>query len=337
MADETKEFLERGGKTFTGELPDDILDVTALGGGIVLGKESKVVFDKAFANKHLGLSEVKGDRPLKNRHVEVLMTAMMRGSFFYEWVNLIVAYCEENQTYYRVNGQHCCWALELLEESDLKAIVKAHGGVLKVQLREYTCKTYEDVRTLYGSVDRNSVRSKRDVMNAQLFGVEGYTGLSRKAINTLTTGFAFWKWDEEKERRKHDADDVSYLLKAEYCLLGTRVADLFRGSREFNKHVFLRPAAVVAAMFSTLDKVPTKAMEFWSSVRDGVGIPLTQDPRLKIRNHLMSIKRTMGKSPERFANDLFSGCINAWNAWRRNEPELLVIRGMHEGKRPSPK
>ena len=107
----------------------------------------------------------------------------------------------------------------------------------------------------------------------------------------------------------------------------------------------MKRASIVAAMFTTFNKAVKDSKEFWDAVRDGIGFDQKHDPRLKLRNSLMTAK--ISQMGERHTNrkgsakvvlgeELIRWSINAWNAWRKGE-SLTVLRAHLKSDRPKAK
>jgi hypothetical protein len=109
---------------------------------------------------------------------------------------------------------------------------------------------------------------------------------------------------------------------------------------------YLRRAPVIAAMYYTFDKAVKASGEFWDCVREGVGFTDKDDPRLRLRNALMVCRIGKGGAEGRPAKgkvsksvvseEILRWSIQAWNAWRRNEP-LKNLRAVLSADRPKAK
>lgn len=323
-------------KRFSGEVATDYIDVAAGSSGLEVESRKQVTLNRAQAERMLNLSEVEGDRRLRDRHVETLAQAMLRRTFRYELVTLVSCLCEETGLEYRMNGQHTCWAV--IEVDSLPEGQRPDPD--KVTHLRYVAKTYEDVRRLYSSIDRGAPRSKSDVVISYLAGVPMFEGLGNTVIRSISQGFAFWMWQELHERTKHDGDDIAYLLKTEYAGVCEKVAAFAKVSQAFSKHKWLMRASVLGAMFDTFSVAVKASTDFWGSTRDGVDMSSVNDPRLRLREALQNAtivggNRTQTKTPA-YSDDAYSWCINAWNAWRRGET-IRALRGAVNGVRPKAK
>ena len=95
----------------------------------------------------------------------------------------------------------------------------------------------------------------------------------------------------------------------------------------------IRRKPVVAALYETFSALKVKGEDFWNAVGDGTGMSSRNDPRLRLRTSLMSSSTMKGSRSRHMPNEeMYRGCIQAWNAWRDGR-ELAAIRVSCEGKR----
>jgi hypothetical protein len=343
--------------TFHGSVPDAdrILPVTSLGEGLVLVKEWKAEFTHAQASrvleelKPLEMNGISIDRPLRDNHVEYLLNCAKRGTFHPELVTIISCICDEPfgdypaGTEFRQNGQHTAWMRLYLDES----------WPCKVNFKQYRAKTGVDMRMLYASIDRGAPRTQGNVISSILAGTDQFIGCNHKLMRLLASGLSFWlepgKAGEYGPR--YDADDLAYQMKTGYKEVINHVInwimkanEVTHGRERVRKNI-LR-AAVVAALYETFSKLPSRAHEFWNLVRDGIGATSINDPRHKLYEFLreatvvsnkggMGVGRNAGKravTPE----EMYRATILSWNAWRDGN-ELKTIRPVLSSKRPKAK
>jgi hypothetical protein len=303
--------------------------VTELGSGLQLVKKSKLNFNHPAAERIIDLEEFKGDRILKQKHVDYLIQSMLRGTFHPEWVNIVTCECEDK--IYRMNGQHTAWArLDMPKDYECD-----------VTLLEYEAETMEDMRILYASIDRSSPRTRANVIKAYLAGTDEFNGLKSHTIQLMPQGFSQWFWKTPTERHKHDGDDVAYLLKTDHYDLAMKVCAFLDKNAVGLDQKHIRRAPVVAAMFATFNKAPQIAVEFWKPVADGLGIETKSDPRLKLRNELQrsAVDYAGGARSEkkRVSQEyMFRQCVAAWNAYRDGRP-LQLLKAFEKGPRPGVK
>lgn len=301
------------------------MQIASLGEGLKMMKRSAIELNHDFATWLLELPEFDPDRPLDNGHVVQLKQAMDRGTFLPEQVLIVT--CTLNNVEYRMNGQHTSWArLEM-----------PAGYRCPVQHLRYKAETENDMRRLYASIDRMKPRTTGNVIVSYLYGTPEWEGTSKAVLRKLSEGLAFWKWEGGHARQMHDADDRAMLLMTDNYDLARKVgAFLDSSSGSSSRHVHRRP--VVAAMFATFSKAAAPSIEFWSAVRDGIGFAEKQDPRLVLRNGLVSSAIGLGRgvSDEKksvCSEEMYRWCAQSWNAWR-NKQSLKILKAMLGADRP---
>lgn len=314
------------------DLDPETSGIKTLGEGVKLVKEDKVEFTKELAYELLEMPELAGDRNLIPAHVSMLLRQMERGTFRPEHVLLAVCRCNEScrdrdgkmhpaGTTWRLNGQHTSWARVEMDQP-FRATVK--------HLR-YTAKTAHDMRVLYGTFDRNKMRTRQNVMDSILDGRNEFSHLKRSHLKQLTQGFRVWRYLHSTEANQHDPEDDAYQILTEYQELFLKVAD-FVVTLQHRDFRFLLRSPTVGAMFATFDKTPKIAREqFWEQVRDGVGFTDKNDPRNRLRTSLISTSVNSGGGAvksDKAAVDretMYRWCLVAWNAFREGRP-LKVMK-----------
>ncbi len=314
-----------------GEVPIKVVDVTSLGGGVELIRAKREEFSWELADRVLALTPLLAadrciERQLSDWHVTYLGMLMKRHDFHCEWVNLISAYCKETGLTYRINGQHTCWARK---NHDIDWHDKQ--PVSQVMTLHYEAKTFEDVRHLYASYDSNRPRTRSHKTNALLIGNDPFVGVSPRLLGKLASGFGFWLWESHTERARHDVHEVAYLLRTDHADMMRSLGVFGSSSPALIGFKFLTRTAVVAAMCATFNKVRSDSEVFWGALRSGAGMNLG-DPRLKLRNHLMShgvagsgVRTDFDKDMD--SEKMFRGCLVAWNAFREGKQlRNIVVR-----------
>lgn len=320
---------------FTGDVFDknELPQVDDLGKGFALVSERKVDFTYDLAEKLLGLPELPmGDieRRLRDNHVTHLNNEMQMGNFRWELVQLITCTCDESddpKQEYRMNGQHTCWARILLPPK-----IQAE----QVHLMKYRCRTIEDVRVLYTTIDQGAARTKQHTIVAMLSGRQEFKTINKRILALLADGLSMWLYGVQHEGYKRKVREIAQMLLTTHHELAIKVSDFLARSME-SAQGHVRRGPVVAAMFETFSKVPTKAEEFWAAVRDGLGITEKADPRKTLADGLRNSSvegrgiNTKLKPVSREA--MYRWCIQAWNAWRK-EQTLRTLRFVPNDKRP---
>lgn len=318
-------------KPYNGSPPTETVSVRSRE-TIRLMSTKKVSLNHEFALKILELPEIPGDRNLKPRLVNRIITAIRRNTMRYELVQIAVAKCCADGIEYRENGQHTCRAV---------LAMPADWEHEKVTYMYYECDTLEDVRALYASFDQGGPRSKSDVVISLLKATPQFDGVSDRLIKTLSGGMSFWLWEPINQRTDHDGEDIAYLIQNDHAVTANRVVAFALSHGGFTKRdlTWMDRSAVFAAMLEIFAAVPTKAAEFWEKVVTGAELK-EGDPRLKLHNSLMVAKllnaqaKTTPKNGVNAASEeMYRWCIQAWNAWRAGET-MRVLRAKMDKPRP---
>lgn len=308
----------------------DAIPLIRLAGNSKIELEYQKQTDLSYgeAERLLTLNALEGERPLRDHHVDTLTRLMQRGTFRPEFVNIVTCYVKETDKYYRLNGQHTCWA-----RTNMPA-----NWSCRVTLSHYRCKTLADARQLYASIDRGAPRTKGNVINSYLQGTDQFDGCSAKVVQLLASGLAVWLY--EFRRTKPDGDELAHLLQTQHADLANHLID-FMGRKIDKSENHMHRAPVFGALYATFSKSRTAAVEFWTPVRSGIGMDSLTDPRLKLRNALMnSVIQSKGgnagsrSTREAFsAMDMYAWCLNAWNYFRRGDP-CRHLKGLIAGQLP---
>lgn len=288
----------------------DIFDVTALSEGQKLLSEEEIVLTVEAADEFLELDEFTGDRNLTDSWVHHLAEEMERGTFLFPLVILIVAI--HDGVRYRLNGQHTCWARKEHEDDDSYS--------QPVKLLTFQAEDYEALRNLYVAIDQGKTRTPSQQITALLSNWNGYQPIAKRPLQYVAKGFKFWYWAEPGKRKNYDAQTVAYLLKTDYLDLGIRVGTFLTEHQSTAKHIM--KTAVAAAIFGSMKKSVTKAIEFWTVVATGIGADRAGDPRIKLRDFLLtnSTRSSDNSSKKNVSSEeMIRTCIVAWNAWRQPE------------------
>ena len=306
----------------------DAYDVHSLGKGLQLKSKKPLQLTHAAAEKHLGLTEFKADRPLRDSHVSGLVKKMIQGVFHWEWVELIS--CQFGKTVYRMNGQHTCWTrLELPADYDAPC-----------ELLEYSARSDNDVRELYANIDRGAPHTRGNAMVAYLQGRDEFPDTPAWVIGALSSGFLLWHCGSSQLRKGLSPEDVAYLLLTEHYDAAAAVAQFLQGLMKSTSEKHMARSAVYAALFGTFAKSPQIAWKFWRKVADGVGVESRYELASQLRVALMQVglaqasgQRSVKKSVT--SEEMYRACIRAWNTHRSGQ-ELRNIKFTASGaKRPA--
>lgn len=314
-------------RQFDMEILDDApksLDIASLGGELkLIGRATRELTIK-WAEELIDMP-VLWDRPMEDQWVAKLVAAMKRGTFLPEQVNIVT--CTFGGKEYRMNGQHTSWARLAMPE-DYRCPVTHY---------RYKAETENDMRRLYATIDRAKARTSGNIVVSYLFGTPEWKGYSKAVLTKLSEGLAYWLCETAHQRQMRDADDRAYLMRVNHLDLAKKVGQFITDEAgESARHILRRP--VIGAMFATFNKAAAPAREFWQAVRDGVGFVDKHDPRLTLRNGLLSasISLGIGAQPDRKSvavEEMHRWCLNAWNAWRRGD-QLKILKAVLGCERP---
>lgn len=320
MEDSTAHKFEH----FTAEKPETVLKIAHA--GLELISQRKHNFDHHLCERIIACREFPGERGLRPNHCNYLINAMLRQTFHPEWVNFIT--CEFDNDTWRMNGQHT--ALARLE------MPKTWKNQGQVNVMMYRAGTFEAMRELYSSIDRNSPRTKGNVIHSYLGGTEQFEGVAPTLVRIMGESLGFWLWETQNERTRHDGDEISHLMTHQHKALVESVLALCLDEPKLLSLDHMRRAPVIAAMYETFSKVASASIEFWHSVKTGIGFLDATDPRLKLRTALQNVKLntndTVARSKCINRETLYRWCINAFNHWRKGD-KMITLTSTKERQR----
>jgi hypothetical protein len=336
---------------FSGHVPDDteISHIVELGGGLRIKDDRKIELTHTACYTLLELPEfvvndASVDRDLMDSHVTYLLGCMKGGIFHTEWVQIITCFCKEPivvsptkilpaGSEYRMNGQHTAWAR--LGMPDI--------WPCPVRRIKYEADTIADMRRLYASIDRGKGRSSSNVLDSYLAGTELFAGTSRRLLHAIAAGFDLWQHGYGSGKPK---DEVAFKLQTSFADITRKVLGYYKTG---SKNDRMMRASVVAAVYETFTKLPTKAADFWDPVRDGLGFTGVNDPRKRLRelyDHVivmgfrrrtsLSGRNAGGTERAMSSEDLYRAGIYCWNCWREGR-EMKAIKTPTTANRPTTK
>lgn len=285
--------------------------------------EEMISLSHETAEWYLGLKQFGGERTAQERHVQELYREMSDGNFNAHTVDIVTARLSNESELYGLNGQHTCWAI-LFMPKDYS---------IPVRHQHYVLSGMDQMRLLYGMIDRQLGRTDRHVVMAQLVDVPELEGVLPTTIRRLVPGFKLWLFESPWERKKHSPKQVSALVRFHYLDLFRRVAEFYHA----NYTPIVDRSPVAAALFETFSRKPDVAPEFWRPVFTGLGLTSTKDARFRLHDDLRSfvlkdnegdsVRVSLSKSKRKrvTTEDLYRLCILAWNKWRAGE-EVNVLR-----------
>jgi len=281
--------------------------------------------DKPFthkeANRALNMTPFVGDRPLNENRVLDYAALMESGDFQFENASIAVVYCEETKKWYRVNGKHTCTARLLLD-----------GPVPKIRVVRYRVATMEDVRRLYTQFDPpEASRTSREQLDARTKGVDAFEGITNTVRAKLAAGLRMWYGRQCRNELKQSSrlitmNETADLMLNEHYRLCMHVAPMI------DRIIGLGPIAhsfnrspVHGAMFATFNKVVGASNTFWEKVITGLGFESSVEPAKVLRDWLQTHTTTAGGNNSISREDMYRGCLVAFNKLREDKP-LRVIR-----------
>lgn len=274
----------------------------------LLSRKIKTVSPRV-ADEILKANIYDGQRSIRKKQIKILTDAITSGVFTVG--HIAIAHQGWNGgDLMLVNGQHQC-----------NAVINT-GKSVEAVVEEYQCKTPEDFSLLYRQFDNNATRTLSDVALPEARALK--LDWSKKFLTKFLTGIDFVEGWLSYNTTKNEK--IEYLKK--YIPEGNFVNKLMneRTAPEV-KHIFR--GIVIAVMIVTYKKSQSDAYIFWREVRDGENLP-SSSASLKLRNYLMSTMCSFGRgvnAPSLNASasyhEMYSKCVNAWNAYRKNEPTRL--------------
>ena len=281
---------------------------TKLNAEVIIDKT--VTLDASKAQEYVDLPIFAGERTVRDHWVQHLVDEMKKGTFNHLLVILSTA--EHKGVYYKINGQHTCWAVAFMPP----------GFSIRVREIRYRCKSEKQLKLLYSTYDRLMGRTDGHITTVHLVGTDVGEGIPTDLLGRLATGVKFWLM-ANPEYRRVTPDQIAAVIFSKYPDLfrqvGVFITDVNRDASRFFKR-----QPVLAALFPTFEKVPTKAREFWHPVFTGLGLEKKTDARWQLRKWLLDTclaKGTSGKSDQRSvtSEETYLICIVAWNRWRKGE------------------
>jgi hypothetical protein len=167
-----------------------------------------------------------------------------------------------------------------------------------------------------------------------LYESENFPDFSKTVLRQLSEGFSLWKWGVAQGTH-HDGDEISYLMATTYNGLALKIGNFIKSYQGVSaKHMKRSP--VYAAMYGTFERSEAGSIEFWQAVSTGANLE-ADDPRLKLRNHLMQHAVNAGRGGGSYkhmvaADEMLGWCEQAWNAWRSGK-SLKFFKSVKVGQK----
>lgn len=291
-------------------LVDANLDINKLNFKVISDEIVSLNDEKAAA--YIELPIFRGEREVKDAHVQRLYDAMRCGNF--NNLLVILATAELHGVTYKINGQHTCWAK-----------FNYPGFNPKVREIKFKVDTEDDLRQLYSSFDRNLVRDDKHVTLIELSNNVHLKEFSNTLLKFMVTAFKFWLFDHSSLRKRCTPQDVAVLIEEKHMALFRTVTEFVQVNVDGKKEAqFMRRSPVVAAMFETFNKVPTIAPQFWKPVCDSIGLESKNDVRWLLRTLLATSRLSASKSRAMTEEEMYRYCVPAFNKWRKGETAQVL-------------
>lgn len=238
-----------------------------------------------------------GQRPLSSRHVQFLAEQMKLGDFRLGRINLVIFDGKE----YIVNGQHT-----------LSAIVQS-GIAQTCTVERLTVNKYEDIASIYATIDIQKTRTDADAFSAM--GLAQELEITRTDLNSYSAGVKVLLGGF-RSASKIGRNELAHYLRY-WQPQAREFISLLGKSQNRNRYVFSR-SPVWAVALVTLSHAKNTALEFWGQVIEDDGIK-KDDPRKKLREELLITTlggNTLSLGAKKVgAADICRMCALAWNAY----------------------
>lgn len=279
-------------------------------------QDGVITLTQEVASRYMDLPILKEEREPKDRDIQAMYDKMVYGVF--NESSCHIATVTVQGTEYRLNGSHTCWALLLMKA----------GTQYRVRYTKYAVDDMQQAAILYGTFDTGKHRTEDHILTVGLVSRPVMEGIKTTVIKALKPGLLYWYLEASPtDIKRITTDQINSIIDNDVPKQWRSVSLFFQDlTIEERRHLSRTPA--VGAMFATFDKDETAAVEFWSAIASGVGIPNKQDPRYRLRDKLL--RTVLHASPNNTkehitSEDMFKYCVHAWNHWR-NGSEINSLR-----------
>ncbi len=265
---------------------------------------------KKLAEQYMNTEPAPDDRPMSELRLRVYEKLARAGDF--RPMTWATAYCKETGGTYRVNGKHTSTLFAGLEPlPELYAVCEV-----------YECETLADVARLYSTFDsKMQSRTVADINRSFASCVPQLVDVDMRTINTCTPAIWYARLQENYSKMQPQERAEALLEHHNFVVWVNKML-----GRSNVKQGHLKRMPVIAAMFSTFQKHPNLAENFWIQVRDETG-DKPSDPDRKLSRFLLTsglLRRDRLKRMIVPQREFFVKCLLAWNSWRTKEPTNLA-------------
>lgn len=265
------------------------------------------------AEQFLAINNFKGQRELNPLKARLYADKMENGTM--RPVHVAIATLPDGKKVL-MNGQHVCTAITI------------HGKPHSATVEYYKCDDWDDAWHLYASFDIHASRTERHVMKAArgLFKNEALRDLPLAILQSCGTAIAILGSGKKPIFKLRGIEKTA---KAE--AVDNYPEDVIWVA-SFVEFVHLIRVGVVAAMIATHRANESKAEEFWRLVGSGIGITSKDSPAYKLREALISVRRSNSVSCGSEAHfDNYCTSIAWWNSFVNGERRTAVkLAAMNE-------
>jgi hypothetical protein len=264
----------------------------------------------------MGLPTLPDERKYKPEHATRICRAAIDGTLLAE--TICIATIEVDGVTYKGNGQHTCGGLlEAYEQYN-------ELPVPTVNYQHYQCETIEDACQLYAQFDPIWSGRRFGQIAGPIWATDGMLDLagSKRSLSLIAGALAFDKGGQTFVGKQTITGLARINLPAENRKYVADMVQIF-GHETDSEH--LRRDAVACAILQTLKVSRDAGLRFWIKVRDG-DMLTNDDPRKRCEVYLRKVSVNKGRGAARTADstrkagnrEVFSKCIQWWNAWRTN-------------------
>lgn len=258
-------------------------------------KKESVILTPTLAKKLLEINTLPGQRSISTEHLRQIRTEIKDGKFLESTIHIAKVVnppCEV-----LINGQHRC------------TICVIDNVAMRVDIHRYEVPDMFHASELYATFDQPWASRSQRAINKVVASAHNYDW-KPEVLNLVSNGGAIYKYGFSAAHKLTRSQRA--LLIPEFAEEGLFIDRLFHGSY---KH--LNRVPVGAAIIATYNKRKHTAIAFWESMVEGESLKKT-DPRLKLRNYLLSISMKTNGRRATGSEEIYAKCIIAWNAYVKN-------------------
>ncbi len=283
-----------------------------------IGKPRPQLATVRLAKEFVAMKQLDQERKLRATKMAKYKRLLEEGKF--RDVAWATAYCAEDKSLYRVNGQYTSNLFAAAEPGQLQG--------LYVTISEFRADTLHDVADLYSTYDsKDQSRSHKDINRTFASTIEEFDDLSPALIDILVSALALSRYPEREPGSDGLLPQDRAAALADHIPVCLWVGEVIGAARhKQSAHLWRSP--VVAAMMACWHKNRAEATLFWESVRDETD-PTPEAPSRRLAKFLLTTAMEKGArsgTPKRFrtkSREYYVKSQLAWNAFRRKESTTL--------------